>query len=399
LTLRLAAAQELLRALVAFDTTSAKSNLALIAFIEDYLKGHGVASTRVPSPDGAKADLFATIGPKGHGGIGLSGHSDCVPVEGQRWTSDPFTLTERGGKLYGRGSCDMKGFIACVLAAVPSFKARTLNQPIHIIVSYDEEVGCIGVRPLISRLGKDLPRPRAVIVGEPTSMAVIDAHKRIDSYRTRVTGREAHSNMPELGVNAIAASAALICELQRIGEEIAARDRDERFEPPYSTVSVGTIEGGTAHNIVPKHCQFQWQVRSLPQAPPGEVPRDLAAFAENKLLPKMRLVAKEAAIDTDNKGSVPAFVARRGSEAVALALTLTGQNRTGTVSFTTEAPLFEEAGVPAVICGPGNIAVAHAADEYVPVDQLEACLAFLDGLAEALSLPPQASAKNAGSNR
>ena len=163
LTLRLDAAQELLCALVAFDTTSAKSNLALIAFIEDYLKGHGVASTRVPSPDGAKADLFATIGPKGHGGIGLSGHSDCVPVEGQRWTSDPFTLTERGGRLYGRGSCDMKGFIACVLAAVPSFKARTLNQPIHIIVSYDEEVGCIGVRPLISRLGKDLPRPRAVI--------------------------------------------------------------------------------------------------------------------------------------------------------------------------------------------------------------------------------------------
>src|SRR4029450_6791033 len=223
-------------------------------------------------PDGAKADLFATIGPKGPGGIGLSGHSDCVPVEGQRWTSDHFTLTLRDGKLYGRGSCDMKGFIACVLASVPALKARNLKEPIHIIVSYDEEVGCVGVRPLIARLGKDLPRPRAVIVGEPTSMAVIDAHKRIDAYRPRLRGREAHSSMPELGVNAIAAAAALIAELERIGDGIAARDRDERFEPSHSTVFVSTIEGGTAHNIVPKNCEFQWQVRGLPEAPAQDSP-------------------------------------------------------------------------------------------------------------------------------
>lgn len=385
MTLPLSTAKELLRALVAFDTTSAKSNLALIAFVEDYLKGHGIDATRVPSPDGAKADLFATIGPKGDGGIGLSGHSDCVPVEGQNWSSDPFTLTERNAKLYGRGSCDMKGFIACALAAVPSLKARPLKEPIHIIVSYDEEVGCTGVRPLIARLGKDLPRPRAIIVGEPTSMAVIDAHKRIDSYRTRVTGREAHSSMPDLGVNAISAAAALIGELDRIGGVIAARDRDERFRPPYSTVFVGTIKGGTAHNIVPKHCEFHWQVRGLPTAEPGEAPRDLAAFAEAALLPKMRHVTKEAAIDTANEGSVPAFVARPGSEAVALALALTGRDRTEAVSYTTEAGLFEEADVPAVICGPGNIAQAHAADEYVSVTQLEACLVFLDGLAARLS--------------
>ena len=382
---QIATAKELLRALVGFDTTSAKSNLALIAFVEDYLKGHGIASTRVASADGAKADLFATIGPRGDGGIGLSGHSDCVPVKGQNWTSDPFTLTERDGKLYGRGSCDMKGFIACALAAVPSFKARALKEPVHIIVSYDEEVGCTGVRPLIARLGKDLPRPRAVIVGEPTSMAVIDAHKRIDAYRTRVTGREAHSSMPELGVNAIAAAAALIAELGRIGGKIASRDRDERFKPPHSTVFVGTIEGGTAHNIVPKNCEFHWQVRGLPTAEPSEVPRDLAAFAETSLLPKMRAVTAEAAIDTENEGSVPAFVAHAGSEAVALALALTGADRTKAVSYTTEAGLFEEAGVPAVICGPGDIAKAHAADEFVPVEQLEACLAFLDGLAARLS--------------
>jgi acetylornithine deacetylase len=371
--------------LVAFDTTSSKSNLPLIQFVEDYLKRHGIASTRVPSPDGAKADLFATIGPGGDGGIGLSGHSDCVPVEGQNWTSDPFTLTLRDGNLYARGACDMKGFLACVLASVPLFKSRNLKEPVHIVISYDEEVGCTGVRPLIARLGHDLPRPRAVIVGEPTSMKVIDAHKRIDAYRTRVTGREAHSSMPELGVNAIAAAAALVGELERLGAEIAKRQNDARFDPPFSTVMVGTIEGGTAHNIVPKHCEFQWQVRSLPQAAPAEVPRDLDAFAKTALLPRMRQVTKEAAIATETEGSVPAFVAQPGSAAVALALELTGAHATHAVCYTTEAGLFEQAGVPAVICGPGNIAVAHAADEYIAVAQLDACMAFLAGLADMLT--------------
>jgi acetylornithine deacetylase len=382
----LSTARDLLARLVAFDTTSAKSNLALIDFVEDYLDGLGIEVFRVPSPDGAKADLFATVGAQGDGGVGLSGHSDCVPVEGQKWTSDPFTLTEREGKLYGRGACDMKGFIACVLASVPLFKSRKLKEPIHIIISYDEEVGCTGVRPLIARLGQDLPRPRAVIVGEPTSMKVIDTHKRIDAYRTRVTGREAHSSMPELGVNAIAAAAALVGELERIAADIAAKQNDARFEPPYSTVMVGTIEGGTAHNIVPKNCEFQWQVRGLPQAAPAEVPRDLTAFAKTTLLPRMRQVTKEAAIDTVSEGSVPAFVAAPGSPAVALALELTGAHTTHAVSYTTEAGLFEQAGVPAVICGPGDIAKAHAPDEYVPIAQLDACLAFLAGLTDTLSV-------------
>ncbi len=382
---QLSTVQELLATLVGFDTTSAKSNLKLIAFVEDHLKTHGIASTRVPSPDGAKADLFATIGAPGQGGIGLSGHSDCVPVEGQHWSSDPFTLTPRDGKLYGRGTCDMKGFLACVLASVPLFKSRKLDEPIHLIISYDEEVGCTGVRPLIARLGHDLPRPRAVIVGEPTSMRVIDAHKRIDSYRTRVTGREAHSSMPELGANASAAAAELILELERLGADIAARQNDPRFEPPYSTVSVGTVKGGTAPNIVPKHCEFQWQVRSLPSAAPAEVPRDLAAYAATTLLPRLKQVTGEAAIDTATQGSVPAFVAAPGSAAVALALQLTGENETQAVPYTTEAGLFEQAGCPAVICGPGNIAQAHAADEYVSLDQLDACMAFLEGLAGRIS--------------
>jgi acetylornithine deacetylase len=376
---------ELLKALVAFDTTSAKSNLKLIEYVRTSLESHGVTSTLIPSEDGAKASLFATIGPAdGKSGIGLSGHSDCVPVEGQTWASDPFTLAARDGKLYGRGACDMKGFLACVLASVPAFTARPLREPIHIIVSYDEEVGCTGVRPLIARLGRDLPSPRAIIVGEPTMMGVIEAHKRIDAYRTTVTGREAHSSLPQLGVNAISFAAELIEEIDRIGATLST-EMNDRFDPPSSTVQVGAIEGGTAPNIVPKTCKFHWQVRGLPEADPDLVPKRLEAFADERLLPRMRRVAPAASIEMLYQGSVPAFLAKPGSEAVALTMALTGANSTSTVSYGTEAGLFEEAGCPTVICGPGDIAQAHAADEFVTSAQLDACLAFLAKLADTLN--------------
>jgi acetylornithine deacetylase len=378
-------ASELLATLVGFDTTSAKSNLALIDFVRDFLARQGVTLTLTPSADGAKASLFASIGPKGAGGIGLSAHSDCVPVEGQSWTSDPFTLTPRGGKLYGRGTCDMKGFLACVLASVPRFKAAPLKEPIHILLSYDEEVGCLGVRPLIARFGQDLPRPRATIVGEPSGMEVIDAHKRIDAYATTVVGKEAHSSVPELGVNAITYAAELIVELLHIGDSLADQESDPRFDPPCSTVQAGTIRGGTAPNIVPKTCSFQWQVRSLPSAQPGLVAKRLADFAARTLLPHMRRVAPKASIETADRSAVPAFRAPAGSDAVALALQLTGSNRTRAVSYATEAGLFEAAGAPAVICGPGSVAQAHAADEFVSAEQLQACLAFLDRLTQQMS--------------
>ena len=382
----LSTVRELLTRLVAFDTTSAKSNLELIGFVRDYLAQAGIDSSLTPSADGSKASLFATIGPGGNGGgVGLSGHSDCVPVDGQTWTSDPFTLTERDARLYGRGSCDMKGFLACVLASVPLFKSKALKEPVHIIISYDEEVGCTGVRPLIARLGKDLPRPRAIIVGEPTSMTVIDAHKRIDAYKTVVTGREAHSAKPHLGVNAISVAAQLIGELDLIASGLAGDRRDERFDPPYSTLQVGNIAGGTAPNIVPKSCQFLWQVRSLPSADPVAVPKRFAAFADT-LLPRMKSVAPDASIATSHQGSVPAFVAKPGSDAVALALSLTGANTTEAVSYGTEAGLFEQASCPTVICGPGDIEQAHAADEFVSLAQLEACMTFLEKLAERLAV-------------
>jgi acetylornithine deacetylase len=360
--------QELLAKLVAFDTTSAKSNLELISFVKTYLDGYGVASTLTPSADGAKASLFASIGPSG-GGIGLSGHSDCVPVEGQTWSSDPFKLERRDGKLYGRGSCDMKGFLASVLASVPLFTSRGLKEPIHIIVSYDEEVGCTGVRPLIARLGSDLPRPRVVIVGEFTNMVVIEAHKRIDAYHTIVIGREAHSSLPQHSVNAISFAAELIKEIDRIGAALASHETNDRFDPPFSTLQVGTIKGGTATNVVPNTCEFHWQVRSLPDAEPHFAEKRLKAYTEQTLLPRMQGVAPTASIETQHMGSVPAFLAKPGSEAVTLALALTGASATSTVPYGTEAGLFEEAGCPTVICGPGDIEQAHTADEFVATAQ------------------------------
>ncbi len=378
--------QELLARLVGFDTTSAKSNLPLIDFVRDYLAGHGVEARVLPSPEGDKANLFATIGQSGDGGVGLSAHSDCVPVEGQDWSSDPFTLTAREDRLYGRGTCDMKGYLACVLAAVPLFKQGTLKQPAHILISYDEEVGCTGVRPMIARLGHELPRPSAIVVGEPSRMGVIDAHKRIEAYTTIVTGREAHSSMPKLGVNAIAFAAELIGELERIGADLATGPIDARFDPPVTTVQAGTIKGGTAANIVPKTCKFSWLVRSLPGAEPREVERRLTGFAETVLLPRMRAVAATTAIETNFLGSVPAFEAKPDSKAVALAQTLAGSAESPrAVSYATEAGLFEEAGCATVICGPGDVAQAHAADEFVSVAQLEDCMGFLDRLARQLT--------------
>lgn len=379
----LTAAKKLLATLVGFDTTSARSNLDLIAFVQDYLDGLDVASTLVPSEDGNKACLFATIG-EGEGGIGLSGHSDCVPVTGQAWTSDPFVLSERDGKLYGRGTCDMKGFIACVLASVPAFQAATLKEPIHIIVSYDEEVGCVGVRPLIARFGQDLPRPRLVVVGEPTSMQVVGAHKCIEVYSTTVTGREAHSSLPAIGVNAISAAAKLVDEIDRMGAETRAHEHDPRFEPPYSTINVAMIDGGTAPNIVPKTCEVRWQMRGLPNSTVEQLPTRLSAFAQDTLLPDMRAVAPEAGVETKTQTSVPAFSAEPNSQAVSLAMALTGANHAGAVSYATEAGLFEKADCPAVVCGPGDIAQAHAADEFVSVAQMEAALRFLSSLTDRL---------------
>ena len=373
---------DLISRLVSFDTTSRNSNLDIIGFIEDYLDRQGVTSIRVDYRAGSKTNLYATIGPDGPGGIVLSGHTDVVPVDGQDWSSDPFTLTERNGALYGRGTADMKGFLAVALAAVPMFKAALLKRPIHLAFSCDEEVGCRGVRPLIQHIAEHLPKPAAVIVGEPTMMQVVDMHKTALSFETEVTGREAHSSAAHQGVNAIMMAGELIQKLNRIQRELIARaDRSLGFDPPYTTVSIGTITGGTAKNIVPRRCGFVWETRLLPGDDPGEVPEKLRKFAD-KILPEMKAVAEEASILTRIFNSVPGLKPDTASPALNLALQLTGENDKSAVSYATEAGLFQEAGMAAIICGPGSIEQAHKPDEFIARGELERCEGFMRRLAQ-----------------
>jgi len=375
------AAQAILEELVAFDTTSHKTNLPLIAYVREYLSKHDVDVELIHDASGQKANLFATIGPAGISGVGLSGHTDVVPVEGQIWATDPFRLTERDGRLYGRGACDMKGFLACSLAAVPMFQARKLSSPIHILFSYDEEVGCTGVRPMIAELGERLTAPRIIIVGEPTSMRVVDAHKGACRFETLVTGREAHSSMSHIGVNAIQYAGELIAQLRRIEADLPRDERAERFTPPLSTVHVGTIEGGTAMNIVPKRCKFNWEVRPLPGATSMEVLHRFNCYVEEDVLPRMHAVDGNADVVTQVSNDIPAFDAGPESKAVSLAHALAGQNQTFAVSYMTEAAWFQDAGHSTVVCGPGDIAQAHTPDEFVEIAQLEKCMGFMQQLA------------------
>lgn len=371
---------DILDALVSFDTTSSRTNIPLILWVENYLRGHGVASYLVPTADGEKASLFATIGPQDVAGIALSGHTDVVPVDGQKWDTDPFQLAQKDGRYYGRGTSDMKGFLACVLAAVPQFKSAALKKPIHIAFSYDEEIGCLGVRPMIAEMGTRLPLPRVVIVGEPTDMRVVDAHKGPVRWQVDIAGRAAHSSMSHLGVNAIMVAGQILGELARIEADLWADLQDPRFEPPYPTLQVTTIEGGTASNIVPVSCRFGFEVRSMPGLDVEAIEKRVQRFIERECLPAMRAVAPEAGITVARTNYVPPFGSKPGSEAVALALLLAGQNETFAVSYATEAGLFQDAGAPSVVCGPGNIAQAHTANEWVAISELVKCSQFLEKL-------------------
>lgn len=374
--------KELLARLVAFDTTSHKSNLAIQNFIEDYLAQHGIESTLVPSEDGQKANLFATIGPPDKGGVALSGHTDVVPVTGQAWDTDPFHLVEKDGRLYGRGTTDMKGYLACVLAAVPEFSKRRLAVPIHLAFSYDEEIGCVGVRPMIEKLGGTLTRPRMVFVGEPTGMTVVDAHKGPVRWSIKITGRAAHSSMAPLGVNAIYYASAVIEELKRIEAELKSTTRNDRFDPPYATLQVTQISGGTASNIVPLTCDLGFEIRATPGLDVDAIETRLRAFISETCLPQMHTVAPEAAIEIVQTNRVPPFGVDTSAEVVSLAMKLAGHNETHGVSYATEAGLFQEADAPAVVCGPGHIAQAHTANEWIAISELEKCEAFLGRLAD-----------------
>lgn len=379
-------AVEWMERLVGFDTTSAYSNLPLIEDVANYLDGLGVHVTLVHDEAGTKANLFATIGDGKPGGVVLSGHTDVVPVDGQPWDTDPFDLIEKDDRLYGRGATDMKGFIGCALAMVPELMTRKLKTPIHLAFSYDEEVGCVGVRRLIDLIGEELPKPKLVIVGEPTGMRVFDAHKGISQQTTTVTGRDGHSSRPQDGVNAVAFAAEIIGFLNRLAEEYAGpAHADPRFDPPGTTFNIGTISGGAAVNIIARECIFKWEFRPTPATDPGIVLQRVNGFVESEILPRMRRVDPAANVQTTVNVTAPTLERDTDSLAVQFALRLAGANETGAASFVCEAGLFARAGLPAVVCGPGNIAQAHQPNEFVARSQIEECTAFLERLADDVS--------------
>jgi acetylornithine deacetylase len=332
---------------------------------------------RFPNAAGDKAALIATIGPQDRGGVVLSGHTDVVPVVGQAWSRDPFTLHVEGGRAYGRGAVDMKAFLALGLSLVPDFLAAELKTPIHLFLSYDEEVTCLGVVDGIAAMGKTLPRPRAVIVGEPTMLDICDAHKGVRTFRTVVKGVAAHSSKPELGASAVHAGALLAAALDRMAEDARQRpDASGRFDPPCDTVHVGSFHGGIARNILADRSEILWEIRTLPGSDPEAGPARFAAVADT-VLARMRATAPSSAIETVMTSDVPGLAPEPGSEAERLAMRLCGRNHTIAVAYATEAGHFQRAGLPTVVCGPGSIDQAHQPDEYITLDQLAAGEAFM----------------------
>lgn len=381
-----AATGELAR-LVAFDTTSRRTNLELIEHVEAALSGLGVACARVANADGTKANLHATLGPAVAGGVVLSGHTDVVPVDGQPWTGDPFVLTRRGARLYGRGTCDMKGFLALAMAAAPVFAAPgRLRRPVHLAFTYDEEVGCLGAPGLIRELAARLPPVAAVVVGEPTDMRAVSGHKGITTYRVTVTGREAHSSLTHLGVSANMEALRLLDDLRALAARLEREaDPASPYHPRHATLTVGLIHGGTALNILARECVFGFDLR----VPPGTDPQAVLApfFAAAKALDaELKARAPEAGVAVERRSQTPPFAPEPGGAAEELARALAGDGGPArVVSYAAEAGQYREAGYSTVLCGPGSIEQAHQPDEYLEVDQLHRGAAFMLALADHLA--------------
>jgi acetylornithine deacetylase len=373
----------MLRRLIAFPTVSRDSNLELIRFVRRFLEPCG-AEIRLTHDDGKrKANLFATLGPRGEPGIVLSGHTDVVPVEGQAWDSDPFEMVEKNGRLYGRGACDMKGFVACVLALIPEIMERGLKTPLHLAFSYDEEVGCIGVGRLIADLRQAGIRPRSCIVGEPTEMRPVIAHKGKKGYRCTVRGLAGHSAYAPLGVNAVEFAAEAVAFLKQMARR--HRDRgpyDRGFDIAHTTVHTGVIRGGSALNVIPHECAFDFEFRHLPGDDPERLLAEFTDYVGSGLEPEMRAVHPAAGFTIEPLSEIPMLDTGPESEVVALAQELAGSGEIAKVSFATEGSQFQRAGIPTVVCGPGSIAQAHKPNEYVTLDQLAKCDAFLRRLAD-----------------
>jgi acetylornithine deacetylase len=377
---------EMIRRLIGFDTTSRDSNLGLIEWVRDWLQRLGVESRLTYDATRAKANLFATIQKGARPGIVLSGHTDVVPVDGQAWDTDPFTATLKEDRVYGRGACDMKSYIAAALAATPRFLAADLKAPVHLALSYDEEIGCIGVRGLIEDLERNGIRPGGCIVGEPTGMQPVVANKGFRSLRCAVRGKEAHSALAPFGVNAIDYAARLVVHIRGIADRLrAAGPRDEGFDVPFTTLHTGLIRGGTASNIVPRECEFHFEIRCLPGADPDALEREIRAYANDVLEPEMKRVDPDAGVSFFVKSDTPGLAAGETDRITALAQALAGNRSTGKVAYAAEAGLFQRAGIPSIICGPGSIAQAHKPNEYITLEQVARCESFIDRLVEELS--------------
>jgi acetylornithine deacetylase len=374
--------REMLARLVAFPTVSTRSNLDLVGFVESYLADHGVASFRDRDTSGDKASLVAMVGPVVEGGVVLSGHSDVVPVDGQTWSGDPFALTARHGRLYGRGACDMKGFLACALAAVPAMRAAPLRRPIVLAISRDEEIGCIGAPPMIEAMLARLPRPAAVVIGEPSEMRVVTGQKGSWGFRALVRGHAVHSSLLPYGVSAVMEAARFIDWLTRQMEHRAATTPPNAFDPPFTTIHVGMIAGGSANNITARECRFSGELRCLPEeSVAGWRDRILAEAGHRSAA--MQAIHPDTGIGVETRMELPGFLAEGPAEG--LARSLTGDRGSSVVSYQTEAGYFQGRGLSTVICGPGSIAQAHKPDEFLSEEQLAAGSAFVDRLIQHLA--------------
>lgn len=376
-------AAEILSALVGFDTTSCKSNLPLIQWVEEYLDRHGVPHERVYDATGQKANLWATIGPADRPGYILSGHTDVVPVEGQDWSSDPFQMIERKGRFYGRGTADMKGYLACCLALVPDMIDAPLAKPIHLAFSYDEEVGCVGVRGLIDRLRDGTVRPLGCIVGEPTEMQVVIGHKGKRSVRVTVRGAGGHSSLAPQAVNAVEYLAAFVARIQQLARSLETSGaRDPLYDVAHSTAHVGMFHGGRALNIVPDAAEAVFEIRAITGDDPDALLAQLIAYAREELEPRMKAIDPDTGFSFDVYAAFPGLNIAPDDHFVTVAKSLAGRNDHAKVAYGTEAGLFQSIDIPTVVMGPGSIGEAHKPDEWIAVSEMEKCLATLGRLVE-----------------
>jgi acetylornithine deacetylase len=372
--------------LIAFDTTSRNSNLALIDFLRTQLEPFGAEIRLTYNDDHNKANLYAVLGPRGEGGIMLSGHTDVVPTDGQPWESDPFRAILRDDRLIGRGAADMKGFLGCCLSLIPEYFRRVPKYPLHLAFSYDEEIGCIGVQRMIADLAHMDNKPRLGIIGEPTSMKVVAGHKGRYALRCRVRGLESHSALAHRGVNAIEAAAELIVKLKKMGDELRdSKQLDVDFDPPWTTIQTGLISGGSACNIVPRDCWFDFEIRTLPNENPDHLITKIKEFAEHEIVPNMRAVFPGAGIDWEELSFMAGLDAKANTEAADFAIKLSGSDHAGKVSFGTEAGLFQSIGIPSVVCGPGSAMQAHKPNEFITLEQLAICENFLSRLLDEIT--------------